>query len=176
MDGVLPRAPHQERNGQERHQRQLPVQREQQERDAQERENGGDHLLHAVYEDALDVVDVVVDPRHDFAGGAVLEIIERKPLQRPVNLRTHVEHHFLLDPVVDDDALVVEEITRQEHDQEQGSGPVHQPAGVALHQPVDDHLHQPRWHQVEQRGQDRKGEGERHLGLVWFQIGKNAKQ
>ena len=75
--GILPRADHQKGNGNKGRHRQLPVQVEQDDHDADQGQCGGDDLLHTVDENPFDMGDVVVDAGHDLAGRPVLEIIER---------------------------------------------------------------------------------------------------
>ena len=73
-------------------------------------------------------------------------------MEGPVNVRPDVEHHLLLEPVVDQDALVIGIIPAEIYQYQRQDEGV-QPAVVhVVHQAVDDHLDQPGRHQVQQGG------------------------
>jgi hypothetical protein len=63
--------------------------------------------------DALDRIDVLDDAGHQVAGGALVEVVDRQPLQPRIDITAHVIDHGLFQRVVDDNAQAVEDVAQQ---------------------------------------------------------------
>ena len=74
---------------------------------------GDGPLLGAVDQHAFDCVYVFQDARHQIAGCAVVEVVDRQALQPRINVPAQVVDHVLLESVVDADAQAVEQVTQK---------------------------------------------------------------
>ena len=121
-------------------------------------------LLDAVDEHAFDIRHILDEARHDVAGGAIVEPVEREFLDVRVKLAAQIEDHALLEVVVENNAQAVEAVLGEEggeadrDERNQLLGPVladdfiHDPLG---HGGKDDH-HQRACDRAEERGESQK--------------------
>ena len=93
-------AENQQRNGNKCQQCQFPIEPEQHGHDADQCQARRDNFLEAVHKNALHVLGVVQDPRHDFSRRAVLEKTDRQALKGGEHLHVQIMHDLLLETVV----------------------------------------------------------------------------
>ncbi len=87
---------------------------EHQSADDEDLHEGDGPLLNAVDKDALDGVHVFQDASHNVARGAVIEPVQRQPLDVRIEIAAQVENDFLLEGVVQQNAQAVGEVLQEE--------------------------------------------------------------
>ena len=87
--------------GTQRQQRQLPVQHEQHDGNADQRQGRGQQSFEPIHENPLYVFGIAGTRGHDFAGRPILEITQRQALQRAEHLTAQCMHGLLLEHIVE---------------------------------------------------------------------------
>src|SRR5437764_9221728 len=70
-------------------------------------------FLDAVNEDALDRAHVLQNPRHQIAGGAIIEPAQWQSLNVRIQIAAQIENDFLLEAVVEQEAKIVQAFLKQ---------------------------------------------------------------
>src|SRR4029453_5257330 len=91
-------------------------------------------FLDAVDEDALDRAHILQNPRHQIAGGAIVEPAQWQSLNVRIQIAAQIENNFLLEGVVEQEAKIVQYFVKKQH-QTHEKKERHQTLGVGT---VDD--------------------------------------
>ena len=145
-------------------------------RHADDAQQGYGPLLHSVDQDALDGVHVLNHARHQIAGGALVEIVHRQPLQPRINVAPHVKNHLLLELVVDADAQAVEHVAQQKRAQQRQHHRREQVGALVADDVINNELRELRIHEGESQREQRAAEDARRHPFVGPQIDGNAPE
>ena len=167
----------QHRDREQRQEGQLPVEGEQDDRDPDERQRGHQQRLDPVDEDAFHVLDVVVDPVHDLAGGAVFVVADGEALEGREHLVAQVEDNALLQSVVKADPERGSDVLAGVREEQRGDRPGQQRMVPSDDDVVDDELpEEPGREKLDGGGRGRAREGQDGQPPVRLDETKDAKQ